>query len=213
MENKSRYLEIACDIVNKIVDGTYKEGTILRGRSILAAEYATSPETIRKAMNILAKEKIVVVRHGVGVFVDSKFAANEFKNKMGKQEDLIDKEKNVKKLLEEKKKIDEQLNDVVLSMISSYRFHTNESIKFSELVIAKSSWVIDHSIGDIYFWNYTEATIVAVSRNGKIYTSPGPDFVLLADDILILVGKDELSYDRALMYVTYGAGDAEDVEE
>lgn len=68
-EKLPRYVKIAHDICGRILTGEFPEGTILKGRSMLASVYNVSPETIRKAINILAEEKIIEVKHGVGIFV------------------------------------------------------------------------------------------------------------------------------------------------
>ena len=44
------YQKIAIDIASKIAAGKYKAGEKIYGRSMLAAHYAVSPETIRRAM-------------------------------------------------------------------------------------------------------------------------------------------------------------------
>lgn len=207
MEIDARYIAIARDINDKILNGKYEVGQILRGRSLLASEYGVSPETIRKAINILEKEKIVEVKHGVGIFIDSKTHAKQFKEKFAVKNSIQEIEKNIQQLVLEKKLNDEKLDLAIQALIDSYKFQTSQAINFSELVISEDSWVKDHTIGDIYFWNYTEATIVAVLRNEKTFASPGPDFVLKAKDRLLLVGKDDLSYERALTYVTYGVSE------
>lgn len=207
MEKSARYLDIARDIGEKIINEYYKEGDILRGRSILASEYNVSPETIRKTMNILSKEKVVTVKRGVGIFINPKFNAESFISKIGRVDALKESESKVKKLLDEQKRLDDSLHEEVKKLLDSYRFSRRETIEFLELNIPSDSWVINHSIGDIYFYNYTEATIVAVVRDDKTFTSPGPDFVIEAEDTLLLVSKDELSYERALAYITFGAGE------
>ena len=70
-EQIARYIKIAQDICGRILVGEYQEGMMLKGRSVLASFYNVSPETIRKAVNLLAKEKIVEIKRGVGIFVDS----------------------------------------------------------------------------------------------------------------------------------------------
>ena len=148
-----RYIKIAQDVCGKILTGEYPEGTLLKGRSILGAAYGVSPETVRKALNILEKEKVVSSKRGVGVFVDSVLHA----------------------------------------------------VKFSSVEIPQNSWINGKTVGEVYFWNYTEATIVAVVGSDNITKqSVGPDFVLHAGDKLIFVGKDNLTYDRVLSFLTYG---------
>ena len=65
------------------------------------------------------------------------------------------------------------------------------------------------TIGEVYFWNYTEATIVAIKdgKDGTLQVSPGPDFPLRDGDTLIIVGKDKYSFDRVLNFITYGVED------
>lgn len=62
------------------------------------------------------------------------------------------------------------------------------------------------TIGEVYFWNYTEATIVAIisKETGRAQQSPGPDFPLHVGDKLLFVGKDDLSFDRVLSFLVYG---------
>ena len=58
--------------------------------------------------------------------------------------------------------------------------------------------------GDVYFYNYTEATIVAVVGADNIaQQSIGPDFILHTGDKIIFVGKNSLTYDRVLSFLTY----------
>ena len=76
-----RYIKIAQDVCGKILTGEYPEGTLLKGRSVLGATYAVSPETVRKALNILEKHGVVSSKRGVGVYVESVLHAREFANK------------------------------------------------------------------------------------------------------------------------------------
>ena len=68
MKVNPQYLLIAEDIARKIQNGTYKVGTMLKGRTLLSGEYKVSSETIRKAINVLEVEQIVTVKRGVGIF-------------------------------------------------------------------------------------------------------------------------------------------------
>ena len=86
-----RYIKIAQDVCGKILTGEYPEGTLLKGRSILGASYGVSPETVRKALNILEKDKVVSSKRGVGVFVDSVLHAQEFANKWKAETQIKDK--------------------------------------------------------------------------------------------------------------------------
>lgn len=203
-ENLPRYIKIAHDICSKILSGEFKEGDIIKGRSLLASTYNVSPETIRKAITILANEGIVEVKQGVGIFVDSVIKAKQYADKWDAQSTIDEQYNKVTTLIEEANKLNIKLQEALNAMIDNFKYQTNETINFQKATIPQGCWLNNKTIGEVYFWNYTEATIVAVVSNGNIQTSPGPDYPLKEGDTLILVGKDEVSYDRVLSFITYG---------
>lgn len=203
-ENLPRYIKIAHDICSKILSGEFKEGDIIKGRSLLASTYNVSPETIRKAITILANEGIVEVKQGVGIFVDSVIKAKQYADKWDAQSTIDEQYNKVTTLIEEANKLNTKLQEALNAMIDNFKYQTNETINFQKATIPQGCWLNNKTIGEVYFWNYTEATIVAVVSNGNIQTSPGPDYPLKEGDTLILVGKDEVSYDRVLSFITYG---------
>ena len=203
--NTPRYIKIAQDVCGKILTGEYPEGTLLKGRSILGASYNVSPETVRKALNILEKEKVVSSKRGVGVFVDSVLHAQEFANKWKAETQIKNKYADLEKLLVEQKELQAKINAAIDDMKDSFTYQTTEAVKFSTVEIPQNSWINGKTVGDVYFWNYTEATIVAVVGADNITRqSVGPDYVLNNGDKLIFVGKDDLTYDRVLSFLTYG---------
>ena len=203
-ENLPRYVKIAHDICSKILSGEFKEGDIIKGRSLLASTYNVSPETIRKAITILANEGIVEVKQGVGIFVDSIIKAKQYADKWDAQSTIDEQYNKVTTLIEEANKLNIKLQEALNAMIDNFKYQTNETINFQKATIPQVCCLNNKTIGEVYFWNYTEATIVAVVSNGNIQTSPGPDYPLKEGDTLILVGKDEVSYDRVLSFITYG---------
>ncbi len=200
-----RYIKIAQDVCGKILTGEYPEGTLLKGRSILGASYGVSPETVRKALNILEKEKVVSSKRGVGVFVDSVLHAQEFANKWRAETQIKDKYADLEKLLIEEKALQEKIRTAIDDMKDSFTYQTTEAVKFSQVEVPSDSWIIGKSVGEVYFWNYTEATIVAVIGADNIAKqSVGPDVVFSVGDKIIFVGKDGLTFDRVLSFLTYG---------
>ncbi len=202
----AKYEKIAHDITEKIISGEFPEGSILKGRSLLASLYGVSPETIRKAVQLLSEEKILYVKHGVGVFVDSQAKAKEYANTWNGAPTLTEDLENVKALIKEARELNEKICSSVEVMAENFRFQVREAIQFQEVTIDSHSWIVGKTIGEVNFWNYTEATIVAVRRavDGLLQTSPGPDFPLDAGDKLIFVGKDEYSFERVEAFLTYG---------
>ena len=205
-EQIARYIKIAQDICGRILVGEYQEGMMLKGRSVLASFYNVSPETIRKAVNLLAKEKIVEIKRGVGIFVDSALHAQQFDDKWKDKTLVQNKYANLLNLLEEKRQLDEEIDVAIKDMRDSFTYQTKEAVQLQEIMIPLDSWLDSKKIGDVYFYNYTEATIVAVvtKEEGRADTSPGPDYVLHAGDKLIFVSKDAMTFDRVASFLVYG---------
>ena len=205
-EQIARYIKIAQDICGRILVGEYQEGMMLKGRSVLASFYNVSPETIRKAVNLLAKEKIVEIKRGVGIFVDSALHAQQFADKWKDKTLVQNKYANLLNLLEEKRQLDEEIDIAIKDMRDSFTYQTKEAVQLQEIMIPLDSWLDSKKIGDVYFYNYTEATIVAVvtKEEGRADTSPGPDYVLHAGDKLIFVSKDTMTFDRVASFLVYG---------
>ena len=66
---KSLYLEIADDLREKITKGEYASGKQLPSEIELSLELGVSRGTLREALSVLEKEKIIYRIHGVGSFV------------------------------------------------------------------------------------------------------------------------------------------------
>ena len=205
-EQIARYIKIAQDICGRILVGEYQEGMMLKGRSVLASFYNVSPETIRKAVNLLAKEKIVEIKRGVGIFVDSALHAQQFADKWKDKTLVQNKYANLLNLLEEKRQLDEEIDVAIKDMRDSFTYQTKEAVQLQEIMIPLDSWLDSKKIGDVYLYNYTEATIVAVvtKEEGRADTSPGPDYVLHGGDKLIFVSKDTMTFDRVASFLVYG---------
>ena len=174
-----RYIKIAQDVCGKILTGEYPEGTLLKGRSILGAAYGVSPETVRKALNILEKEKVVSSKRGVGVYVDSVLHAQEFANKWRAETQIKDKYATLEKLLIEQKELQTKINNAIDDMKDSFTYQTTEAVKFSQVEVPQNSWINGKTVGEVYFWNYTEATIVAVIGSDNIAKSVRISFSIL----------------------------------
>ena len=103
MENDAlpQYMRIARSIAQRIADGELMEGEKLSGRSKLSSEYNVSPETIRKAVQVLQGRAVVIVREQSGVYVLSAEQARQclagFKDGGG----LIGKKHRLRQLLEQ----------------------------------------------------------------------------------------------------------------
>ncbi len=65
------------------------------------------------------------------------------------------------------------------------------SLSLEERIVSAKSNLNGLAIRDAGFRERFNAIIVAVARKGEMIFNPGPDFVLLSEDILILIGERE----------------------
>lgn len=63
------YLQVKATLLRRLVDGVWQPGTALPSEGQLAAEIGVSQGTVRKALDELAAENIVIRRQGRGTFV------------------------------------------------------------------------------------------------------------------------------------------------
>jgi len=78
MKKVPKFHLIAADIAEKIVAGQYPLQTKLKGRSLLASIYQTSPETTRKALNLLVDADVLTRKERSGFVVISKQNAKKY---------------------------------------------------------------------------------------------------------------------------------------
>ncbi|MEE0966078.1 MAG: GntR family transcriptional regulator [Bacilli bacterium] len=65
----AKYKDIANDIRSKITDGEYTYGQKLPYEYVLCMRYNCNKETMKKALDILVKEGLIIRRRGAGTFV------------------------------------------------------------------------------------------------------------------------------------------------
>ncbi|WP_409305483.1 GntR family transcriptional regulator [Peribacillus sp. SCS-155] len=71
-DNRHLYLQVIDRLKQDIEDGIYKEREKLPSEFDLAKHLGVSRATLREALRILEEEHVIVRRHGVGTFVNSK---------------------------------------------------------------------------------------------------------------------------------------------
>ena len=65
----AKYRDISNDIRNKILSGEYSYGQKLPYEYVLCVTYHCNKETMKKALDILVKEGLIIRRRGAGTFV------------------------------------------------------------------------------------------------------------------------------------------------
>ncbi|WP_449540067.1 GntR family transcriptional regulator [Ferdinandcohnia sp. Marseille-Q9671] len=72
LDNRPLYLQVIDQIKLDIENGIYKEKEKLPSEFLLAKQLGVSRATLREALRILEEENVIIRRHGVGTFVNSK---------------------------------------------------------------------------------------------------------------------------------------------
>ncbi len=113
-----RYVLIAVDIAQKIVQGVYSPGEKLHGRSTLAGIYRVSPETIRKAVALLAEAGVLKVIHGTGIIIQSTEAAEAYVVQADYEVQIRRSVAHFYRLLEEHKRLGIEMEKVLTEIIN-----------------------------------------------------------------------------------------------
>ncbi|MFC3931320.1 TrkA C-terminal domain-containing protein [Streptococcus dentapri] len=191
---QSRYQQVAVGIAKRIVEGKYLVGEKMKSRSTLASNFNVSPETARKAINILVDLDIVEVRHGSGVRVVSKEKAKEFLETFEATHSLNVLKSEIHSNINQQESELRQLSRLIDDLISQNRLLTKRfPFDMYEYLIEQDSSYFGKELGDLKFWKETGATIIAIEHEEKLIVSPGPHARIERGDRIYFVG-DSLSY-------------------
>lgn len=184
------YHRIAMDIASRISTGEFKEGERIFGRSAMASEYKTSPETIRRALKLLSDMKVVEVKPQSGTTVLSHDNAIRYVNSAESDENTQDLFAQLCEIRDEYSTLNSRLVDTVETLARSrYSFAEAASpLPNYEIRVSDDSPMIGRNIGSLQFWQQTGATIIAIRRGQNVIISPGPTAELYGGDAIILIG-------------------------
>ena len=187
----SQYLQIALDLARRIAKGELAEGSRVYGRSVMASEYNVSPETIRRALRLLADMKVVEVKPQSGAVVLSADSARRYIENFEESADVRALRQQLKELMAEYADLSRRLSDTVTALVKSRDTFAaaEEPLPNYEVPVPKGSPLIGQSIGALKFWQSTGGTIVAIRRGQTVILSPGPYAELYDGDVLVLVGS------------------------
>ncbi|QIK70458.1 GntR family transcriptional regulator [Erysipelothrix sp. HDW6C] len=189
-KKQPRYQQIALDIAARIARNDLVEGQRISGRSILSSEYGVSPETIRRAVNLLDEVGCVHVATNYGVIVGPKAHAIKYLDSFSSVSDVTELKHQLNVLMEQRTKIDDEINNVINQIVDlSGRFTFSDPLKRFEFVLKENSKLIGESIRSSSFYQTTKMTIIALNRGGDMILSPGPDAIFEAGDVLIVIGN------------------------
>lgn len=187
-----RYIKIAIDIAQRIVNKEFVEGDKIKGRSTLASEYNVSPETIRRAASLLEDMEVVKIWEKSGIYITSSTQAHVLIKRFSKKNDLRERRNLLKKLRLEKanleKEIEENLDSLLEYTLGQNKVNLGASY---ELIVPNKSYVVGKTTNELKFWYNTGATITAVKRASELFISPGPHMSFLPEDIVYFVCTQE----------------------
>ena len=186
----SQYLQIALDLARRIAKGELPEGSRIYGRSVMASEYSVSPETIRRALRLLADMKVVEVKPQSGAVVLSADSARRYIENFEENADIRALRQQLKDLMAEYNDLHHRMADTISALVKSRETFAAAGEPFPnyEVPVPKDSPLIGKSIGALKFWQSTGGTIVAIRRGQTVILSPGPYAELYAGDVIVLVG-------------------------
>ena len=187
----SQYLQIALDLATRIAQGELAEGSRIYGRSVMASEYNVSPETIRRALRLLADMKVVEVKPQSGAVVLSADNARRYIENFDEGADVHALRLRLKDLMAESAEVNRQMAETVSALVKSQETFAaaDQPLPNYEVPVPPDSPLIGKNIGELKFWQSTGGTIVAIRRGQTVILSPGPYAELYGGDVIILVGS------------------------
>ena len=187
----SLYLQIALDLARRIAKGELTEGSRIYGRSVMASEYNVSPETIRRALRLLADMKVVEVKPQSGAMVLSADSARRYIENFEESADVRTLRAQLKEQMAEYDDLHRRMAETVKALVKSRDTFAaaGEPLPNYEVPVPNDSPLIGKSIGALKFWQSTGGTIVAIRRSQTVILSPGPYAELYAGDVIVLVGS------------------------
>ncbi|MEG1942331.1 MAG: TrkA C-terminal domain-containing protein [Angelakisella sp.] len=184
-----QYLQIALDIASRIARGEFKEGTKIYGRSVMASEYGVSPETIRRALKLLADMQVVEIKEKSGVIISSTEKSRKYIERFGERSNVKALQAQLKAIIAEHNVLTGKMVTIT-SAIARLEEKSAPVIPFNnyEVRVEPNCEFVGKNIGELCFWQATGATVIAIRRGKNIILSPGPYAQLLAHDTVVFVG-------------------------
>jgi len=183
------YLQIAVDVAGRISRKELAIGQKLSGRTTLAGEYNVSPETIRKAMKLLADVNIVEVIHGHGIHVFSIDRAEEFIEQYRIKASVNELKEELIELMEQRDLIENKMNETMTAIVDyTSRFKNSDYISVYEYYLDYGALKVKKTVGELDLKHNTGVTLVGIRRDGIAMISVDDDEVIQLNDKLLYVG-------------------------
>lgn len=186
-----RYIRIAIDLAESIMEKNILVGTHISGRSVLASRYNVSPETIRKAVALLKDYEVVSSTPKKGIVILNEENAALFLRDIRTTQTYNDTQDELLSMLDQQNRLNQEIRKQLKMLLELEKRprHANRYFPY-ELIVPENGTLIGETIGSSRFWHHTHATIVHIIRKEKSTVSPGPDFKFKAGDQIFFVCQD-----------------------
>lgn len=153
MENESltHYMRVAVSLAERIAAGELREGEKLSGRSKLSPEYNVSPETVRRALRLLADMKVVEVKEQSGVYILSADNARRYLHLCAGRTDLQEKQRRLRRLLAQQEQLHRQVTELCTAILDETG-RTPESLPNYSCRIPETWAGSGKTVGELQFW-------------------------------------------------------------
>lgn len=199
-----RHYQIAIDIAQKIKQRKIKEGVKLSGRSIAAAEYDTSTETVRKAFALLREYNVIRVKEKSGAIVLSREAAISFLNIFKSETNIKSLFQELDLLLEKKFQIEKEIKQLLKRLRTvSGKYRSDLPFDYFEVKIHEDYFAVGKPIKKLDLYDRTGGTLFGLLTNGKPLKAIYDDYIIQENDILYISGSYEVSL-KSILYLKEG---------
>jgi len=186
-----RYQQIAVAIAERIVESRYQVGQKIHARSTLASNFNVSPETARKAINVLVDLEIMDVRHGSGAYIASKEKAQAFVEQYQDVQSIQEIRQDILDSVERQQQELDNFSDLLNTLVQQTKkvHHMSPFVPF-ELQLTEQAQHLEKSINELNIWQATGATIIAIQTTEELLLSPGPYAKFSAGNTIYFVGNE-----------------------
>lgn len=186
-----RYQQIAVAIAERIVENRYQVGQKIHARSTLASNFNVSPETARKAINVLVDLEIMDVRHGSGAYIASKEKAQAFVEQYQDVQSIQEIRQDILDSVERQQQELDNFSDLLNTLVQQTKkvHHMSPFVPF-ELQLTEQAQHLEKSINELNIWQATGATIIAIQITEELLLSPGPYAKFSAGNTIYFVGNE-----------------------
>ncbi len=183
------YQSIATDIAKRIVNEDFHIGDKISGRTLLAGQYAVSPETIRKAIGLLKSANIVTVSQGKEIKISSLEQARLFIAHQKEMDSAYSLKQELELLVKEKEEIDQRFHNIT-NKIMQYSDRLKNIMPYNpiEINITATSTIIGKSLQELNFRQETGHLVIAIRRGTHVFIAPDPNERLWENDRIVVIG-------------------------